>query len=207
MSKINFFNEPKAYKEQISRYFPDTIPVTFDHLKEHFNITIFGMDIPLLKKIDNLDELHDLDDIAGIALIDENNINLIYNNNVSIDVKEQRFALATLIGYCENLKGEKERPSVCKRFSSMQKCDDAQDNISREEFQEYVNNNCARQILMPQKWFEMHYDALSKTCSFEDIVERLSELYVVPKRQVEIRCKELGYIVSIDSQSKINIKK
>lgn len=51
MSKVNFFNEPKAYKEQISRYFPDTIPVTFDHLKEQFNITIFGMDIPLLKKL------------------------------------------------------------------------------------------------------------------------------------------------------------
>ncbi len=196
MSKVNFFDEPKVYKEEISRYFPDTIPVTFDHLKEKFNITIFGVDIPLLKKIDDLGDLCDLDDIAGIALIDENNINLFYNNNISIDVKEQRFALATLIGYCENLKGEKERPSVCKRFSAIQKCDDVQDNISREEFQEYVNNNCARQILMPKRWFETHYDILSKSCSFEDIVERLSELYVVPKRQVEIRCKELGYIIN-----------
>lgn len=196
MSKVNFFDEPKVYKEEISRYFPDTIPVTFDHLKEKFNITIFGVDIPLLKKIDDLGDLCDLDDIAGIALIDENNINLFYNNNISIDVKEQRFALATLIGYCENLKGEKERPSVCKRFSAIQKCDDVQDNISREEFQEYVNNNCARQILMPKRWFETHYDILSKSCSFEDMVERLSELYVVPKRQVEIRCKELGYIIN-----------
>ena len=127
----------------------------------------------------------------------QDEIKLYYNNNYNLDVKEQRFILANLVAELEKMKSKEKRP-VLKEYDFILKCDEPFDNMDMEEHNEYLCNNIARQILMPKKLYDRLYTIFSNTLNEDKLIELLSTLFVLPKREVIIRGKELGYKFDID---------
>ena len=190
--KKNFLDEEKNYKEEINKYFNNYIPIKFDKLQQEYNITIYGCDFTTITKIKGIDK-----NIISMIRFKEDEIKLYYNNNYNLDVKEQRFILANLVAELEKMKSKEKRP-VLKEYDFILKCDEPFDNMSMEEYNEYLCNNIARQILMPKKLYDRLYTIFSNNLEEEKLIELLSTLFVVPKREVIIRGKELGYNFDID---------
>lgn len=190
--KKNFLDEEKNYKEEINKYFNNYIPIKFDKLQQEYNITIYGCDFTTITKIKGIDK-----NIISMIRFKEDEIKLYYNNNYNLDVKEQRFILANLVAELEKMKS-KERKPILKEYDLILKCDEPFDNMSMEEYKEYICNNIARQILMPKKLYDRLYTIFSNNLEEEKLIELLSTLFVVPKREVIIRGKELGYNFDID---------
>lgn len=189
--KKNFLDEEKNYKEEINKYFNNYIPIKFDKLQQEYNITIYGCDFTTITKIKGIDK-----NIISMIRFKEDEIKLYYNN-YNLDVKEQRFILANLVAELEKMKFKEKRP-VLKEYDFILKCDEPFDNMSMEEYKEYLCNNIARQILMPKKLYDRLYTIFSNNLEEEKLIELLSTLFVVPKREVIIRGKELGYNFDID---------
>ena len=190
--KKNFLDEEKNYKEEINKYFNNYIPIKFDKLQQEYNITIYGCDFTTITKIKGIDK-----NIISMIRFKEDEIKLYYNNNYNLDVKEQRFILANLVAELEKMKSKEKRP-VLKEYDFILKCDEPFDNMSMKEHNEYLCNNIARQILMPKKLYDRLYTIFSNNLEEEKLIELLSTLFVVPKREVIIRGKELGYNFDID---------
>ena len=190
--KKNFLDEEKNYKEEINKYFNNYIPIKFDKLQQEYNITIYGCDFTTITKIKGIDK-----NIISMIRFKEDEIKLYYNNNYNLDVKEQRFILANLVAELEKMKSKEKRP-VLKEYDFILKCDEPFDNMDMEEYKEYLCNNIARQILMPKKLYDRLYTIFSNNLEEEKLIELLSTLFVVPKREVIIRGKELGYNFDID---------
>ena len=190
--KKNFLDEEKNYKEEINKYFNNYIPIKFDKLQQEYNITIYGCDFTTITKIKGIDK-----NIVSMIRFKEDEIKLYYNNNYNLDVKEQRFILANLVAELEKMKFKEKRP-VLKEYDFILKCDEPFDNMDMEEHNEYLCNNIARQILMPKKLYDRLYTIFSNTLNEDKLIELLSTLFVVPKREIIIRGKELGYKFDID---------
>ena len=190
--KKNFLDEEKNYKEEINKYFNNYIPIKFDKLQQEYNITIYGCDFTTITKIKGIDK-----NIISMIRFKEDEIKLYYNNNYNLDVKEQRFILANLVAELEKMKS-KERKPILKEYDLILKCDEPFDNMSMEEYKEYLCNNIARQILMPKKLYDRLYTIFSNNLEEEKLIELLSTLFVVPTREIVIRGKELGYKFDID---------
>lgn len=190
--KKNFLDEEKNYKEESNKYFNNYIPIKFDKLQQEYNITIYGCDFTTITKIKGIEK-----NIISMIRFKEDEIKLYYNNNYNLDVKEQRFILANLVAELEKMKS-KERKPILKEYDLILKCDEPFDNMSMEEYKEYLCNNIARQILMPKKLYDRLYTIFSNNLEEEKLIELLSTLFVVPKREVIIRGKELGYNFDID---------
>lgn len=188
----NFLEEEKNYKEEINKYFNSYIPIKFDKLQQEYNIIIYGYDFTTITKIKGIDKK-----IVSMISFKEDEIKLYYNNNYNLDVKEQRFILANLVGELEKMKSKEKRP-ILKEYDFILKCDEPFDNMNMEEHNEYLCNNIARQILMPKKLYDKLYTIFSNNLEEEKLIELLSTLFVVPKREVIIRGKELGYNFDID---------
>lgn len=198
--KKSFFEEDKVYSEGISKYFGEEPVITFGKIQNEYNIKIYGCDFNFLASSKELKNIEGSDDIAGMVKIEEDFIELIYNNSPIIDTKEQRFILANLVGYCETSKKMAIKKSKIKSLSFMLKCDEPFENMNQEEFSELVNNILARQILMPKKSITRYYEAFKNIYNIENTIMILSELFQVPQREVLIRLKELGLNFSYQKQ-------
>lgn len=192
MEKKNWMDEDIRFDVDIHRYFNKDLPIRFDIIQNEFNIEIIGCNFDVIQTDERVKKVSNIENIAGMVSISDEKIILYYNNNDNkYSKKEQRFILANLFAYCENL-GKTKRESIVKDYEVMMKCDQCFDGMTAEEFVEFVNNKVARQILMPKKQFELRYGVLHGFCDDETNITALSENFMVPEREVIIRGSELG---------------
>lgn len=188
MKKFDFLAEDKVYQDEISKYFNDVIPINFKKLVDEYNIEIGSVDFEVIKQSLNIKKIN----IAGMNTLENDIIKIYYNNNQKYNTKEQRFIIASLIANTENKKNDFH--GGIKDYDLMIKCDLPFDDMNQEEFDYCVDNKLARQILMPKEQFKNIIFFIENDYSFNRTMKILSDYFVVPEREVKIRCAELGYL-------------
>lgn len=202
MEKKNFFEESGSLKDQLLKYFGNKAPIRFRKLTSDYNFKIVGIDFEYLKQNEELSNMPELNGAVGVVILGDD-IELVYNNNDDIDTYEQRFALANLVAYCERQKWKNEKENVVKNLDNILKCDLKFEGMNKEELGEYLDNQLARQILMPKDTFSNYFIMMSECYGKEEAIARLAIIFAVPIREVAIRCDELGY--DIDLEDYINM--
>lgn len=179
-NKTNFLKS----KEEINKYFNNFLPVRFNKLLEEYNISIIDFDFSNIKL--NNCESQKLD---GVIFIQNDAINIYYNSNK--DIKEQRFIIATLIGYLQNIKSNKNEENTIKDYYINFITDDIFNNNK-------PYNKIAREILLPKDSFEKIFLLLKTIYKEEWVINILSNKFEVPESEIVLGIKDLGYDLDID---------
>lgn len=169
-----------------------SMPISFDHLLKHFKIRIMGTDFSFISKFKNVKEkLNDQGTILGMVNIENGFANIYYNNNPEIDIPRQRFTIAHELAHCINhydilsKKGQVEFKKDEDKYENLETIDKDEQN---EYLSEFVCNKFARDFLIPSDMLINIINIMGKVS-----VTDLAELFMVPKKEMKIKLKELGY--------------
>lgn len=165
-----------------------SMPISFDKIVKYFKIRIMGTDFNFISQSDSVKEqLKGKGLILGMVNISDDFANIYYNNNSEIDIPRQRFTIAHELAHCINhyeLLSKEGRVEFLQGEETSFNDDSSYD----EKMKEFVCNKFARDFLIPTDLLVKIINTLKKV-SLED----LSELFMVPEKEMNIKLKELGY--------------
>lgn len=169
-----------------------SMPISFDRLLRSFKIRIMGTDFNFISKLEKVrEQIHGQGLILGMVNIENGYANIYYNNNPEIDIPRQRFTIAHELAHCVN---HYDILSKCgqveflhddiKQENDINSNDEDQDEYLRE----YVCNKFARDFLIPTDLLKKVIGIMNKPS-----VVDLSELFMVPSKEMQIKLDEIGY--------------
>lgn len=169
-----------------------SMPISFDKLLKSFKIKIMGTDFNFISKLEKVKEqMHEQGLILGMVNIEDGYANIYYNNNPEIDIPRQRFTIAHELAHCVNhyeILSQYGQVEFLHDDIEQENIVDNNDEVQDEYLREYVCNKFARDFLIPTDLLKKIIGIMNKPSVLD-----LSELFMVPQNEMQIKLNEIGY--------------
>lgn len=175
------------------------LPISFDNISKDFNVIIKGMDFKLLQNDPQIEAImQGKGTILGMAAVTENgntdSAEIFYNNNVEISIPTQRFIIAHELGHIINhfdiMKNGVRVAEFC--HGDLDDCANIIETSCQSDLHEVICNKFARDFLIPTDLLQNFINLFGT--NNKNLLSDLSNLFLVPETEMEIKLKEIGCI-------------
>lgn len=192
-ARKNIYNENEVCIEEIyEKYFKpeeDLVPIIFNKLVDEYNVKLYGVDLSAIQQIKKIKKQCPIGEtIAGLAKLDSEVLTIYYNNNRSISIEEQRFIICYLFLKSIVYKDKK----ILETLQSIHKSDYTFNNMTKEEFNNYMINKNVRNIMMPSNYVNVFYNLNLPNLTKKKLLSIISEVFLISEDQVKLRLQEMG---------------